>query len=69
MHPGFPGPGNGLLDDGPCQSVNLNVHLDGSDAIPGSANLKIHIAEEIFQALDVGKHQIIIIRIPGHKTA
>ena len=49
--------------------MNLNIHLDGSNTILGSAHLKIHIAKEIFQALDVCKHQIIVIRIPGHKTA
>ena len=45
----------------------FNIHLDGSNTILGSAHLKIHIAKEIFQALDVCKHQIIVIRIPGHK--
>ena len=49
--------------------MNLNIHLDGSNTILGSAHLKIHIAKKIFQALDVCKHQIIVIRIPGHKTA
>ena len=39
--------GNRFLDDRSRQSVNLNIHLDRSNSLVGSAYLKVHVAEEI----------------------
>ena len=36
-------------------ALDLDVHLDGGDAVDGTRDLEVHIAEEVFKALDVGK--------------
>ena len=69
VHPGFPCPGNGLLDNGSCKAVDLDIHLDGSDTVLCTAHLKVHVAEEIFQALDISQHKVIIIRVTGYQAA
>ena len=38
------------------QALGLVVHLQGSDAALGAADLEVHVAEEVLDALDVGKH-------------
>ena len=48
--------------------MDLNIHLDGRDSIMSTGNLKVHVTEEIFEALDIGKYKIIIIGITGNKT-
>ena len=49
----------GLLDRGVHDlfgdALDLDVHLDGGDAVNGTRDLEVHIAEEVFQPLDVGK--------------
>ena len=48
--------------------MDLNIHLNCSDSLVGSCHLEVHIAEEILQSLDIRKHEIIIVRIPCHKS-
>ena len=43
----------GLGNDIVSQAVDLDVHLDGSDALAGAAHLEVHIAVEILHALNV----------------
>ncbi len=64
----FSGAGDGFLDDRTSQTMNLNVHLDGSDTLVCTGYLKVHIAKEVFQALDIGQYDIIVICISGHQT-
>ena len=45
---------DGLFDDRSCQAVNLDIHLNRGDTLVSTANLEIHVAEEIFQTLDIG---------------
>ena len=58
-----------LLDDRSGQAVDLDIHLDCGDTIVGTGHLEVHIAEEIFQALDIGQYDIIIIGLTSHQTA
>ena len=43
----------GLGNDIVSQAVDLDVHLDGSDALAGAAHLEVHIAVEILHTLNV----------------
>ena len=43
----------GFLHHGGGQALDLQIHLDGGDALLGAAHLKVHVAEEILDALDV----------------
>ncbi len=43
----------GFLDDVVGQAVVLEVHLDGGDALPGAADLEVHLAVEVLHALNV----------------
>ena len=45
----FKGVGNDVIG----QAVDLDVHLDGGDALAGAAHLEVHVAVEILHALDV----------------
>ena len=42
-----------FLDDLRRETVNLQVHLNGGDALLCTGNLKVHIAEEILKALNI----------------
>jgi len=48
--------------------MDLDIHLDCSDTIMCTGYLEIHISEEIFKSLNIGKNNIIIIRITGNKS-
>ena len=37
-------------------AINLNIHLDSSDTLFGACYLKVHIAQSILQALDIGQN-------------
>ena len=41
------------FDDLRGQAVDLQIHLDGGDALMRAGNLEVHIAVEVFQALNV----------------
>ena len=49
--------------------MNLDIHLDGSNTLMGTGYLEIHISKEVLKTLDIGKNQVIVIGITGHKTA
>ena len=59
---------NSLLHDFSCQTMNLNIHLDGSNTFFRTGNFKVHIAEEIFKTLNICQNQVIIIGITGYQT-
>ena len=35
------------------QAVNLQIHLNGGDALLSAGYLKVHIAKEVLEALDI----------------
>ncbi len=43
------------LEDLARQALDLDVHLDGGDAVFGAADLEVHVAEVILVAEDVGE--------------
>ncbi len=52
-----------------CQAVDLDIHLDCGDSVMGTCYLEVHISEEVFQALDIGQDDVIIIGVAGNQTA
>ncbi len=60
---------NRAFYDRSCQTVNLNIHLNRCDSVVCTRYLKVHIAKEIFQTLNIREQYEIIIRIACHKTA
>ena len=60
---------DGLFDDLAGQAVDLDIHLDGCDSLMGTAHLKVHVSKEVLKALDICKHQVVVVGLSGHKTA
>ena len=50
------------------QAVHLNIHLDSRDTVSRTSYLEVHVAEEVFQTLDIGQNNIIIIGLAGYQT-
>ena len=72
--PALLGLGQALLNDLEGQAEDLDVHLDGRDALAGSGHLEIHVAEMVFQTLDVGQdgvlgHVLVGNQPQGHARA
>ena len=45
-------------------ALDLDIHLDGGDAVHRARNLEIHVAEEVLQTLDIGQHgHLVAVRI------
>ena len=42
------------------QALGLVVHLQGGDALLGAADLEVHVAEEVLDALDVGEDDDVV---------
>ena len=61
--------GNCAFHDGSGQTVDLDIHLNGGNAVMGSGHLEVHVAEEVFQTLDIGQQDKIVIGIARHQTA
>ncbi len=40
--------------------MSLGVKLDAGDAIGGAGNLEVHVAHEVFDALHIGQHTVVI---------
>ena len=49
--------------------MDLDIHLDSGNAIVCSGYLKVHISKKVFQSLDIGKYDIIIVCVAGYETA
>ena len=45
-----------LAQDGLVDALDLDIHLDGGDALLGARDLEVHVAQEVFQALNIGQH-------------
>ena len=39
---------------------DLDVHLQGGDALGGAGDLEVHVAEVVFHAGDVGEHDVVV---------
>jgi hypothetical protein len=52
--PGFPGLLDRLFNDLVGDSVYFDVDLNGCNAFLGPGDLKVHIPEEVLEALNVG---------------
>jgi hypothetical protein len=50
-------PAQGLLHDLAGDAVDLDVHLQGVDAVGGAGDLEVHVAEVVLVAQDVGQHR------------
>jgi hypothetical protein len=54
----------GLLERGAedfgGQALGLVVHLQGGDALGGARHLEVHVAQEVFEALDVGEDDVLV---------
>ena len=48
--------------------MDLDIHLDRGDAVMRTGHLEVHVAEEVFQALDVGQDDVVVIGLAGHQT-
>ena len=68
-HSGFTAACDGAGDDVPGQAVDLNVHLDGSDAVLCAGHLEVHVAEEVFETLDISEKDEIIVGLACDQTA
>src|SRR6266536_1677305 len=54
--------GQGTLHDLGGDAAHLNVHLARGDALLGAGDLEIHVAEGIFETLDVGQDGVVVPR-------
>ena len=50
------------------QSINFHVHLQGVDALFGTGNLEVHVAEEVLDALNVAEDGILPIGVIGDQA-
>ena len=49
-----------LVDHRQREAVDLEVGLDGGDAVGGAGDLEVHVAEGVFQAGDVGEDLVVV---------
>ena len=47
--------GDGAAEDVFGNALDLDIHLDGGDALFGAGDLEVHVAQEVFEALDIGE--------------
>ena len=53
--------GQGLGQDLVAQALDLDVHLQGRDPLAGAGDLEVHVAQVIFQALDVAQDGVPVV--------
>src|ERR1700736_2256878 len=52
------------------QALDLDVHLQGGDSVLGAGHLEVHIAQVVFDALDVGEHRgLALTHDEAHRDA
>ena len=47
--------------------MDLNIHLDRGNTFGSTGYLKVHISEEVFQSLDIGQQNEIVIGLAGYQ--
>ncbi len=50
----------GLFHDIHAHALDLDIHLQGGDAIFGAGHLEVHVAQGVFHALNVAQHCVAI---------
>ena len=60
---------NSTLYDRSGQSMDLDIHLDSRDTVSRTSYLEVHVAEEVFQTLDIGQKYEIIVSLTSYQTA
>ena len=66
--PGLAGLRERFLHDLEGEARCLDVHLDAGDALGGARDLEVHVAQRVFDALDVGQDLVlraVLARRPG----
>ena len=61
MQTTIPGLGQGPAHYLPVNPIDLDIHLQGGNAFPGTDNLEIHITKMIFIAENIGQHDDLVI--------
>ena len=61
--------GNRALDDLSRKTVDLDIHLNRGNAVMRAGYLEVHVAEEVFEALNIGQKHKIVIRFACNKSA
>ncbi len=57
-----------LGHDTHVQAADLDVHLQGGNALAGAGDFEVHIAQVVFQPLDVGQDGIFVaVRDQAHR--
>jgi hypothetical protein len=56
LEPGVERLGQAAPDDRLVDALDLDVHLEGGDPVPGAGDLEVHVTEGVFLAQDVGQH-------------
>ena len=56
----FLGLRQGLIHDLVANALDLDIHLQGRDALPGTSHLEIHVPQVILESLDVGQDAILV---------
>ena len=70
MQPGGAGLLDGFGNRFDVEARDLHVHLQGGDALLGAGHLEVHIAEEILDALNVGKDaHLVALLDQAHRRA
>ncbi len=57
-----------LLKNFVGQTVALDIHLGGSDAVGGTGHLEVHVAQVVFVAEDVAEHGVLHVALIGDKS-
>ena len=59
-----------LLEDVAAQALDLDVHLEGRDALAGAGDLEVHVAVVVFLAGDVGQdREALAVGDEAHRDA
>ena len=61
-----------LFENLSAQALDLDVHLQGGDALACACDLEIHIAQVVLHALDVGQHLVgagVLVHHQAHGDA
>ena len=60
VEPGLAGLLERLGEDLEGDARDLDVHLEGGDALVGAGDLEVHVAEVVFDAGDVGEDDVVV---------
>ena len=60
---------NRLSNNVSRKTMNLDIHLDRSDAGVCTGYLEVHVAEEILETLDIREYDVVIIRVARYEAA